>query len=127
VDGVLTMDALFGGRKTRRLLLLAGLALCLTLCLSACSAEAEKEVSFSKAIQPALNEKCLQCHFGGRAPFDMTRDNSQADLKKYLIPGKAEASPLYVKVKGGHATVAPMTPQQIEILKQWINQGALNN
>ncbi len=121
------MDAVFGGGRAQRLLLLAGLALCQALCLSACSAEAEKEVSFSKAIQPVLNEKCLQCHFGGRAPFDMTLDDSHADLKKYLIANKAEASPLYVKVKGGHASVAPMTPQQIETLKQWINQGAPKN
>jgi hypothetical protein len=117
------MDAVFGGTGARRLLLLAGLA----VGLAACSAEAVKEVSFSGAIQPTLNAKCLQCHFGGRAPFDMTRDNSHADLKKYVIPGKAEASPLYVKVKGGHATVAPMTPEQIETLRQWINQGALKN
>lgn len=95
--------------------------------LASCSAEAGKEVSFSQAIQPVLNEKCLKCHFGGRASFDMTRGDSYGDLKKYIRAGKAEASPLYVKMKAGHPTLAPMSPQQLVALKEWINQGARRN
>lgn len=99
------------------------------LLLAACTADTGREISFSTAIQPILDEKCVGCHFGGRAPFDMTRGDAHQDLMKgrYIVPGKAEASPLYVKVKGGHAAVAPLTSQQLKDLKMWIDQGAKRN
>lgn len=95
--------------------------------LASCSAEAKREISFSKTMQPVFNAKCLQCHFGGRAAFDMTRDDSYQDLHKFIKPGQAEASPLYIKIKGGHPTVNSLSPAEIEMLKQWINQGAVKN
>ncbi len=87
------------------------------------SAHGREEVSFSQEIQPVINEKCLKCHFGGRASFDMTRDDSYKQLHKYIQPGRAESSVLYVKMKKGHPLLAPMTPGELAILKEWISQG----
>ena len=95
--------------------------------LASCSAEAQKEISFGKAVQPVFNAKCLQCHFGGRAAFDMTRDDSYQDLRRFIKPGQAEISALYTKIKGGHPTLNPLSAAEIEMLKQWINQGAVKN
>jgi len=91
--------------------------------------------------------KCAYCHYAGAAfgpdladPFDP--DRGAVDIASVfggvrIVPGDPEASVLFAKVSGG--TLGPdlgrpmplhperLTPEEIQILQDWISEGAKNN
>ena len=85
-------------------------------------------------VLPIL-QRCFQCH--GEAlqmsKLDLrTRDGmlKGGDKGPALVPGDAEASPMYKRVAGllqpimPMPPVPPLSPREIAVLKDWINQGA---
>ncbi len=91
-------------------------------------------VSFANDILPILENRCIECH-GGR------RTREGLDMKTYeslmqgsengpvVIPGSAEESLLVeLIVKGEMPDRGPkVTPAELKLIIDWINQGALNN
>ena len=133
------------------LVLLAGLAL-----LPGCSDEgvtppppSDQPVSFSTDIQPIFDARCVVCHQPGGQAFFLSLlvgesyDNLvNADSFIYtdpqatrVVPVDPDVSVLYNKVAdtgqyGGimpQPPSTPLAPAQIELIRLWIVQGALEN
>jgi hypothetical protein len=109
------------------------------LLMALATARAETPVNFEREVRPLLSEKCFQCH----GPDSDTRmAGLRLDLKDSafaarkngtpVVPGKPEASLLYQRIGApdpnrrmpppyAHKT---LDPNQVELLKRWIAQGA---
>lgn len=108
-------------------------------------------VSFSAQVLPILNTNCFRCHRdGGQAdlagielslvPEDsydaLVGQPSQLDPSlTHVIPGDSEASLLYLMISSETPPIgtrmpqgeAPLSPTDISLVRDWIDQGALNN
>lgn len=79
------------------------------------------EISFSNDIQPIFNSSCVQCHNGTVSP-DLTEGNSYSSLvPSYVTPEDSNGSQLYNQVLSGHGG---LSPEEIGLIKGWIDQGA---
>jgi hypothetical protein len=92
------------------------------------------EVSYSKDIAPILEASCVKCHGVEKVSrgLDLTTfDNAMAGSVKgpVITAGDAENSLLYKLLVQGKMPKqgAKLTQAQIETIKAWIAQGALNN
>jgi hypothetical protein len=100
---------------------------------------AEKPVDFNRDIRPILSDACFTCHGPeeksrqGSLRLD-TKESAFAERNGYLIivPGSSATSRLYQKIssKDEAFRMPPawsgknLTPKQIELFRQWIDQGA---
>ncbi|MFN1833836.1 hypothetical protein AB2B38_001135 [Balneola sp. MJW-20] len=101
------------------------------------------EVSYSRDIQPIFNSTCGGggCHVNNTAfgvnltDYDRTM-NSRGNQygTEVVIIGDAEASPLIDKVEpnpdfGSRMPLGanPLSPTQIQLIRDWIDQGAKDN
>ncbi len=108
-------------------------------------------ISFSADIQPIFNANCTTCHrTGGVADvegirlklvagesFDLLVDqpSSQRSDLTLVVPGDAGASLLFLKVSSNSPPVGSTMPlvgarlssTDLGLIRDWINQGALNN
>jgi len=90
-------------------------------------------VSFQIDVQPIFDSDCIVCHNGGFiAPSDFRAEVSYAEIKnKFLVvPGSLEASNLYQRLIGNANIMpqsGPISQAKIDIIGEWILQGALNN
>jgi cytochrome c553 len=99
----------------------------------------EKPVDFNRDIRPILSDTCFTCH----GPEEKSRQgNLRLDTKesifaerngyRIIVPGSSAASRLYQKIssKNDAFRMPPawsgrsLTPKQIELFRQWIDQGA---
>jgi mono/diheme cytochrome c family protein len=92
------------------------------------------EISFSASILPILESRCVNCHGGNKTEKGL-------DLKTYealmsgsekgavITPGDAANSTLVTLVASGKMPKRgpKLTPEQVQLLTDWINAGALNN
>ncbi|MBL4938799.1 MAG: hypothetical protein JKY16_00645 [Lutibacter sp.] len=89
-----------------------------------------EEVSYSATIAP-LWAQCVECHSGNTPPN--MKDNSYSNLLNgYVVANDADASILYKSLTGtgGIPLMPPGSkwPQsKIDLVKNWINQGAKEN
>ncbi len=108
------------------------------------------EVSFARDIQPIFNSNgCVNCH-GGSGGLFLTQGQSYSNLvnvnaqaactnKKRVLPGNPDESVLYIRTSSNSADTqcgqnsrmpqgSPRLPQEtIDLIKNWIQQGAKNN
>ncbi len=91
-------------------------------------------VSFSQDVLPILQKSCTRCH-------GSSRKEEGLDLRSYaavmagsrngpvVVPGDANNSPLVELVVTGKMPKrgTKLTPEQVQILIDWVNQGAMNN
>jgi hypothetical protein len=104
-------------------------------------------ISFSNQIQPIFENHsygCTSCH-GGNAGLFLTRGQSYANLvnvqaqagscvgRKRVQPGDASSSVLLLRVSGFSCGDRmpqggnPISPTDVNLIRDWINQGAQNN
>jgi hypothetical protein len=98
-------------------------------------AAADKPVDYTREIRPILANSCLACH----GPDERVRkaklrlDVREEAVKKAIVPGKGAESPFIERVTSrdpdevmppAHAKKPAITPQQAELLKRWIDEGA---
>ena len=91
----------------------------------------ETEVSYANDIIPLWGQ-CVGCHNGNEPP-DLRDDVSYNELLNgYVIPGDADGSILYKSFL--NLDGVPLMPPggqwpdaKINLVKDWINQGALDN
>ena len=82
------------------------------------------EIKFATQIQPIFTSNCVGCHNSSRNP-DLREGFARSSLiPQYVTASNADASPLYIKLAGGHQGLAT---DKITLIKTWINQGAKNN
>ena len=110
-----------------------------------------QQISFSKDVKPILDAKCLECHDGvgegsEKSDFIIT---SYASVMKgthsgpVVIPGSSISSTLFrvvnhpthtkIQMPPHHATsiadgrADPLEKKEIDVIANWIDQGALDN
>jgi len=103
---------------------------------------AEPVVSFSVDVQPVLEQHCLECHQPGAEGYIVSGlgvENYAALMKgtkfgPMVIPGDSSSSNLIVLIQGGaHSSITmphgrqKMSEEEVETLKVWVDQGALDN
>ena len=112
------------------------------LALTACSAEEPTRIlTYDVDIAPIMEMHCLECHSAGRAgalvsgfdagSYEKLMNGTQQGLM--INPGSAETSLLYLLASGAadpviqmnHSDVSP-GPEEIQTIKLWIDQGAVN-
>jgi len=97
------------------------------------SLRAQKQVS--EADAQAVLKRCSQCHGPTlqMSKLDLTTRDGMLKGGEHgaaVVPGNAEASPLYRRVAGLQIPAMPMPPvpalnaQEVALLKDWIDQGA---
>jgi hypothetical protein len=96
----------------------------------------EDEVHFSRDVRPILNQNCMPCHGGVRQKNGVSFLFREEALgrgksgKRTIVPGKPDQSELIARVTSADPEVrmpyhaAALPPQQIELLRRWIKQGA---
>ncbi len=111
--------------------------------LTACDKEPAPTVSYARDITPILAQNCQECHTTGGAgevASGLTL-TSHAGLMKgtkfgpVVKAGDSLSSTLVVLVEGRadpslkmpHGNRPALSPQQIQLIRQWIDQGAKNN
>ncbi|QDT41917.1 Planctomycete cytochrome C [Gimesia alba] len=109
------------------------------LCFRGAGAFAEAPVEFNRDIRPILSDKCFACH----GPDEKTReadlrlDDREAALvdlggHRAIVAGKAAESELMRRILATDESELmppadhdkPLTKAEIELLRNWINQGA---
>lgn len=135
--------------KTFRMILAAIRAGMVTALLSTAAAESaakseEQPVTYATEIKPILDATCAKCHNAEKAKAGVRMDSLEGVLtgtkkRKLVEPGKSTESRLVRlvesiaaaandpdgKTKAMHKKgVKPLTPEQIILLKSWIDQGA---
>lgn len=91
-------------------------------------------VSFANDVLPILNSRCLNCHGGDRIEEGLLI-GSYGELMAgsangpVIIPGDAEGSLLVELVANQKMPKRgpKLTPPQVQLIVDWVNQGALNN
>lgn len=93
-------------------------------------------IDFSTQVKPILNSKCISCHGGVKAKAGFSvlfREEALAKTesgKPAIIPGDAAASEMIRRIKNTDPEERmpykhePLSSHDIEILEQWIEQGA---
>ncbi len=106
------------------------------LFLAAFSTPALAVVDYSAQIKPLLQTHCVKCHGATTQKAKLRLDTAAAALQgggrgAAVQPGKADASLLLQVVSGAHEEIpqmpykrGPLDSVQVELLKQWISEGA---
>jgi hypothetical protein len=123
--------------KTR--ILQGGAIFTTTLLLAACG---QKEISYTADVQPILNKYCMECHVEGgkgheKSGLLMTSYENLMKGTKFgtiIKPGDSLTSAMIMLVEGrADASIKmphgkePLSKENIDLLKKWVEQGAKNN
>ena len=110
-----------------------------TLILAVClpASLAAEEISFRRQVAPILAQRCLGCHNSRKAEgryalhsFAALRKAGESDLQP-VVPGKPAESYMLEKLLERDDDLrmpqadAPLSTEQIALVTQWIQQGAL--
>jgi hypothetical protein len=110
--------------------------------LSACNTT--KVVSYQRDVYPVLKANCLECHKPpsgeGYRAVGLSLESYESIMRGTIYgtvvkPGDSQCSILTMLVEGRadssiimpHQSDEPLPPEEIEILRNWANQGAKNN
>ena len=109
------------------------------LLIGTASVTSADDIDFTRDVRPILSENCFACHGPDAAQreVDLRLDRFEASedvfgAEAVIVPGDAPESELFSRVSSTHEDVVmpppdsgrALTPEQIEILRQWINGGA---
>jgi ankyrin repeat protein/mono/diheme cytochrome c family protein len=98
------------------------------------SADEPAKVDFVRDVQPLFKAHCTSCHGSKQQKngfrLDRRRDALRGGVANQIAPGNSEASHLYFRLVGDRDGLqmppdGPLSPEQIKILKAWIDQGAV--
>ncbi len=114
---------------------LTWLALSLVCAADPLPPASQRKVSFETDVEPIFKQRCYACHGPRLQTSGFKLDDREAALKggnsgADIKPGNSAASPLILRVAGGGKDLtrmppggAALTPDQIGILRAWIDQG----
>ncbi|MFZ5884648.1 MAG: c-type cytochrome domain-containing protein [Chloroflexota bacterium] len=102
--------------------------------IATAEAAASATVSFANDILPIIKSRCVNCHGGERVEEGLLlRSYSElmagSDNGPVIIPGDAENSLLVELVVSQKMPKRgpKLTPPQVQLIVDWVNQGALDN
>src|SRR5258706_11344999 len=91
-------------------------------------------IDFQRDVQPILRDHCVSCH-GSEMQMNGLRLDRRADAMRGgtqsdIGPGNADGSRLYHRLIGNSVGAQmppgkPLGDEQIEIIRQWIEEGAV--
>jgi len=92
-------------------------------------------VSWAEEIQPIFSNSCIVCHgsLGGLTLSSYISALSGGQSGDIIIPGDSENSILYKRISGNTAGErmpqggTPLAQDKIDLIKDWIDEGALDN
>ena len=101
-----------------------------------CHALMAQSVDFLRDIDPILRKRCQNCHGSVTQMSGLRLDGREAAIKGgtsgvVLVPGNSSSSKLFRLVSGseGNKVMPPsgprLSPQEVELLRVWIDQGAM--
>ena len=118
------------------------LPLILASALATIGCSGEKKLSYTADVRPIMVKYCAECHMpnkdgANKSGFQL---DSYASIMKgtkfgpVIVPGSSESSTLYILIAGKadpkinmpHGK-QPLTPDEINTIKHWIDQGAQEN
>jgi ankyrin repeat protein len=94
------------------------------------------KVDFGRDVQPILREQCISCHGPAQQMRGLRLDRRRDALPNRvgangvtIVPGNGAGSRLYQRVSGTQAGLqmpptGALTPEQINTIKLWIDEGA---
>jgi ankyrin repeat protein len=90
------------------------------------------KVDFARDVQPIFRQNCIGCHGPSKQNNGLRVDRRSSVLKpgvRRVVPGSSENSFLYHRVAGTDfglqmPPTGALRPEQIQIIKAWIEQGA---
>ena len=95
---------------------------------------AQREISFSNDIQPIFNQSCTVCHGPALQQSGLRLDRREDAMKggksgAVIEPGNSAASALVKRLMGAEDLQQmppshPLPAEQIELIRDWIDQGA---
>ncbi len=131
------LDATFPSRRQRIVVVLVAVVLAGTAAGAWFARKmSHGPVSFINDIQPILNQNCVQCHGGVRQKNGVSfifREEALGKGKsgrRTIVPGHPDESELIRRVTLSDPEARmpyhspPLSPQQIQLLRQWIKEGA---
>jgi len=103
-----------------------------------------KAVSFKEQIQPVLNARCTQCHGSDVARgkivlssyAGLMASHAVSGREPLVIPGNPYQSRLYIlcstnqphfRMPPDTSAVTPLPPEELDVLRHWITEGAKDN
>ncbi|MGV3561102.1 DUF1553 domain-containing protein [Larkinella arboricola] len=119
-----------------QLLMAGGLAVVVALTLSSFLGVFEDKVDFNTQIKPLLNKNCIACHGGVKKASNFSllfKHEALAPAKSgkpAIVPGDADASEFIRRLtltdheERMPLEAPPLKPEEIELLRKWIDQGA---
>jgi uncharacterized membrane protein len=91
-------------------------------------------VSFANDIQPLLQSRCINCHGGQKTEKELNLTSYEGVMTgsengPVVTPGDAATSTMAELVSNGKMPKRgpKLTPDQVQLIVDWINQGAQNN
>ena len=109
--------------------------------LAASARAAEELISYNEHIRPILAESCFACHGRDEEKREADRRLDTAEgatvVRKgiqAIVPGRIDESDAWLRITSTDdeermppmdSTKAPLTPSQMELIKRWIEQGAV--
>jgi hypothetical protein len=100
---------------------------------TAVGAQTPSQIDFQRDVQPILREHCIACH-GPELQMNGFRLDRRADamrggLQTNIGPGNADGSRMYHRVADTSVgprmpPAGPLSANQIDIIRQWIDEGA---
>lgn len=97
-------------------------------------AASQTDISYVRDVQPILESRCSNCHFGEFTSAELHMDTYQdlmagSENGRVIIPGDARNSLLVEKISSGEMPERDpkLTPVQVQVIIDWINAGAQNN
>jgi hypothetical protein len=97
--------------------------------------EPKDEVSFATDVHPIFSRSCLPCHSGtpdAKSSYALASYAEVMGKGKDSIPnvlaGNFDGSLLFQMIKTGKMPPAgPLAPDEVELVKKWVVQGAKDN
>lgn len=101
------------------------------------SAAAEDRVTYNRDVRPILSDRCFACHGpdAKKRAADLRLDDREVAVDaEAIVPGKPDHSELLRRILSSEpeeqmpppdSKLEPLTPVEIDILRRWIEQGAV--
>jgi ankyrin repeat protein len=94
------------------------------------AAQTNQKVDFGKDVLPIFRQNCIGCHGPAQQNSGLRMDRKSSVFgRRGVVPGTSANSFVYHRVSGGEyglqmPPTGPLRPEQISIIKTWIDQGA---
>ncbi|NUQ65895.1 MAG: DUF1553 domain-containing protein [Pirellulales bacterium] len=96
---------------------------------------ADRPVDYARQIKPLLSDRCYACHGpdSGKRQADLRLDVRKIAVESVIKPGDADGSYLVERIAAedpadrmppAQSNKPPLTKEEIELVRRWINEGA---